>query len=194
MTPRLFVLCGTAALLLGGCESVSLDQPAPIVSRDRTPAATASAPVRPPAAPPLATPAASVPQAEAQPLAPPESIQALPLAPAGSAPASPASAPAPMAPAASAAAPAVAPAPAASAAAAASTLYVCGDRSAFRASFGDVSVTLTTALGVMQLQQTEAADGARYRNGELEVWFKGREATISNLDHPGSTLLCIEQR
>ncbi len=72
--------------------------------------------------------------------------------------------------------------------------YVCTDRTAFLAVFGDVSVMLSTTLGVIQLEQTLSADGARYSNGDLQVWFKGREATVTNLTHPGSKTLCIEQR
>ena len=72
--------------------------------------------------------------------------------------------------------------------------YICGDRTSFIASFGDVSVTLTTALGSVRLEQTVAADGARYANDSLVVWFKGREATVSHLPAPGASTLCVEQQ
>ena len=199
-------LAATAALgLLGGCETVSLNGPAPVV-------------VLHPAAAPASTPApvASVPAqpaAQAQGLQPTPGVEVQPLAPASAAslPAQPgASAPAPAASTASAAAAPAAPgaasapstpasAPAASASQPATlppgaVRYVCNDGTSFLASFGDVSVTMSTALGVLQLEQTVAADGARYANGEVQVWFKGRQATITNLRSPGSAVLCLEQR
>jgi len=195
MSMRLPILCTAAAALLGGCESVSLDQPAPIAWH-ALPAAAPSAPAVPaPAAPACSAPAAgeaaaSAPAAQAQPLAPPPPIEAQPLAPASS----PASAPASASAAAPASAPAPAPAASAASAASAATLFVCDDHSSFSATFDDVGATLSTAIGVVHLEQMVSADGARYRNGELEVWFKGREATIRNLDHAGSSLHCAEQR
>ena len=202
-------LLGT--VLLAGCETVSLNTPAPV---EVLPAASAALPPQSPAS---AASAAQAPAAQAQGLQASPGVQVLPLAPASAAslPALPASAASPAAPAASgAAAPAPAPAssaPASSAPAAASVpatpaslpasalppgavRYVCNDGTSFLASFGDVSVTMSTALGVMELEQTVAADGARYANGEVQVWFKGRQATITNLRSPGSQVLCLEQR
>ncbi len=202
-------LAAVAALgLLGGCETVSLNGPAPVVvlhpASAPAPAAAASAASVP------AQPAAQAqglqptPGVEVQPLAP-ASAASLPALPGASAPAAssaPFAASAPAAP--SAPAPASAPSlPASAPAASASqpqvlppgaTRYVCNDGTSFLASFGDVSVTMSTALGVLQLEQTVAADGARYANGEVQVWFKGRQATITNLRSPGSAVLCLEQR
>ena len=206
LVPRsALALAATAVLgLLGGCETVSLNGPAPVVALP-----PASAPASAPA------PVASVPAqpaAQAQGLQPAPGVEVQPLAPASAAslPAQPgASAPAPAASTASGVAPPAAPgaapasAPASAPAASASqplTLppgavrYVCNDGTSFLASFGDVSVTMSTALGVLQLEQTVAADGARYANGEVQVWFKGRQATITNLRSPGSAVLCLEQR
>ncbi len=198
-------LCGFA--LLAGCETVSLNTPAPIV-----PAQPASVPAAAPAAASAPSPSPLAIPAQAQGLQPAPSVVVQPLGPASAAslpqspvpPASGASTAtsAPPAPAASAAAAPAAPAAPASAAASApapsippgAVRYVCNDGSSFLASFGDVSVTLSTALGEVKLEQTVAADGARYANGEVQVWFKGRQATISNLSSPGSEVLCLEQR
>jgi membrane-bound inhibitor of C-type lysozyme len=209
---RTALLCA-CALALAGCDTVSLDQPAPIVSAPLTLPAPAPAPASAPASAPAA-PAAQAsallgaPSIAVQPLAPASAASAPAAAPA-SAPAStpagaasapltamarppqpPASAPsaagsAPLPPQAGASAPALPPGAA---------RYVCGDRTSFIASFGDVSVTLQTALGRIQLEQTVAADGARYANGDLVVWFKGREATVNNLLQPGTSTLCVEQQ
>jgi membrane-bound inhibitor of C-type lysozyme len=212
---RTALLCA-CALTLAGCDTVSLDQPAPIVNAPLTvPAQPAPAPA--PAAAPASVPAAQAsallgaPSIAVQPLAPasaasaPASAPALAPASAASAAAAAASAPltamarppqppastppaagsAPLPPQAGASAPALPPGAA---------RYVCGDRTSFIASFGDVSVTLQTALGRIQLEQTVAADGARYANGSLVVWFKGREATVNNLLQPGTSTLCVEQQ
>ncbi len=202
-------LAAAAALgLLGGCETVSLNGPAPVVVLH-----PASAPAPAPSVSPASVPAQPAAQAqglqptpgvEVQPLAP-ASAASLPALPGASAPAAssaPSSASAPAAPAGptGASAPALpASTPAASASQPAAmppgaTRYVCNDGTSFLASFGDVSVTMSTALGVLQLEQTVAADGARYANGEVQVWFKGRQATITNLRSPGSAVLCLEQR
>ncbi len=206
---RIALLCASA-MALAGCATVSLNQPAPVVTLPAPASAPASAPM-----PQAATPAAAASSAEAQPLSSQPGITVQPLAPsaaasAASGPASAASGPAgaASAPNATASAPTTAPGqppqPGASAPAAAASApaalppgavrYVCDDRSSFIASFGDVSVTLSTALSSIRLEQTVAADGARFANGNLVVWFKGREATVNNLSQPGSTTLCIEQR
>ncbi len=202
-------LAAVAALgLLGGCETVSLNGPAPVVVLH-----PASAPAPAPAASAASMPAQPAAQAqglqptpgvEVQPLAPASaaSLPALPGASAAAASSAPSSASSPAAPSAPAGAsapslPASAPAASASQPAAlppGATRYVCNDGTSFLASFGDVSVTMSTALGVLQLEQTVAADGARYANGEVQVWFKGRQATITNLRSPGSAVLCLEQR
>ncbi|MBU6440167.1 MAG: MliC family protein [Betaproteobacteria bacterium] len=209
--PRSALALGAAAALglLGGCETVSLNGPAPVVVLHPA-ASAASAPA--PAASVAAQPAAQAqglqptPGVEVQPLAP-ASAASLPAQPGASAPAAASAAPSASAPAgAAASAPpaASAPSPMASAPAPSASQplalppgavrYVCNDGTSFLASFGDVSVTMSTALGVLQLEQTVAADGARYANGEVQVWFKGRQATISNLRNPGSAVLCLEQR
>ncbi len=206
--PRLglaLAACGALALL-AGCETVSLNNPAPIVVLHPAPAsapAPAPATTPPPAAP--AAPAAQSqglqpePGVEVQPLAP-ASAASLPALPSASAPASmpaPASAPA-SAPALPGSAPASAPVSPASIPAAAvppgAVRYVCNDGTSFLASFGDVSVTMSTAFGVLTLEQTVAADGARYTNGQVQVWFKGRQATITRAQDPGNAVLCLEQR
>ncbi|MDE2120265.1 MAG: MliC family protein, partial [Betaproteobacteria bacterium] len=129
----------------------------------------------------------------------PASAASAPALPGASAPAGEASAPAP-APSAGYApslpGSAAAPVQAASAPAAppGAVRYVCNDGSSFLASFGDVSVTMSTALGVLTLDQTVAADGARYTNGQVQVWFKGRQATITRPQEPNYEVLCLEQR
>ena len=206
---RTALLCA-CALALAGCDTVSLNQPEPIVNAPLTvpapPAASAPAPTAAPASVPAAQASAllGAPSIAVQPLAPASAASAPAAAPAstpaGAAsapltamarpPQPPASAPsaagsAPLPPQAGASAPALPPGAA---------RYVCGDRTSFIASFGDVSVTLQTALGRIQLEQTVAADGARYANGDLVVWFKGREATVNNLLQPGTSTLCVEQQ
>lgn len=199
---------GAATLLLGACgTAVSLNEPPPIINIPMSkPAQPAPAPM--PAQP---APAASQPPAViAQPLQATPGIAVQPLGPASSPlpqasqPLPPASQPQPMAsaPAApmampgSAAQPPAQPAynPSAGPLPANAVRFVCNDGTSFIATFGDVSVTLSTALGVMKLEQTVAADGARYKNGDLQVWFKGRQATITNLTQAGSSTLCVEQR
>ena len=195
--------CGVAlaALVLAGCDTVPLNNPAPVVPLTPVPAAASTAAPRPHRVTPP-SPAASL--ATAQPLAPAPAINVQPLGPSpeASTAQAPASAPAPSASvpatpeeaASSASAPAAAASSAAPATPPDAVRYVCTDRTAFLAVFGDVSVSLSTTLGVIRLEQTLSADGARYSNGDLQVWFKGREATVTNLTHPGSKTLCIEQR
>ncbi|WP_231480697.1 MliC family protein [Thiomonas sp. FB-Cd] len=214
---RLGTVFGTVALaaLLAGCETaVPLNGPAPIVNIPMS-----APPARVPPAPrntysPPPAPSAQPPAAEAQPLQPTPGIAVQPLAP-ESAPL-----PAPLAPSSQAAppasgamappavsvyppvptAPAQQPMPSASGPQPSGPLpanavrFVCNDGTSFIATFGDVSVTLSTALGVVRLDQTVAADGARYKNGDLQVWFKGRQATVTNLTQAGGSALCVEQR
>ena len=214
---RLAAVFGTAVLtgLLAGCETpVSLNGPAPIVNIPMTaPPARLPPAVRNTYSPPPAS-SAQPPAAEAQPLQPTPGIAVQPLGPESG------PLPAPLAPSSQAApggtAPPVVsvypPAFASSAEPAPQTMppaassqpsgplpanavrFVCNDGTSFIATFGDVSVTLSTALGVVRLDQTVAADGARYKNGDLQVWFKGRQATVSNLTHAGATTLCVRQR
>ena len=68
--------------------------------------------------------------------------------------------------------------------------FVCADGSAFLAQFSEHAVTLRSALGELQLQQTLAADGARYVSGELELWFKGQQVTVSRA---GQQQICSAQ-
>jgi membrane-bound inhibitor of C-type lysozyme len=70
--------------------------------------------------------------------------------------------------------------------------FSCQDGSSFIATFGDVSVTLQTALGNLTLDQTVSADGARYRNSAFQVWFKGRQATVTNFLQNTNTV-CQQQ-
>ena len=204
---RWLAACGVTltALVLAGCDTVPLDNPAPVVPL--TPAPSGAPSVRAPRPLPVPSPRPQASQAMAQPLAPMPTFNVQPLGPApiASAPQATASTPAPAGsmpsvPSASAptAAASSASAPAAAASAPATPAdavrYVCTDRTAFLAVFGDVSVTLSTTLGVIRLEQTLSADGARYSDGDLQIWFKGREATVTNLTHPGSKTLCIEQR
>ena len=214
---RLGTVFGTVALaaLLAGCETpVSLNGPAPIVNIPMT-----APPARVPPAPrntysPPPAPSAQPPAAEVQPLQPTPGIAVQPLAPESAplpAPLTPSSQAAPpasgtMAPPAvsvyppASTAPAQQPMPPASSPQPSGPLpanavrFVCNDGTSFIATFGDVSVTLSTALGVVRLDQTVAADGARYKNGDLQVWFKGRQATVTNLTQAGGSALCVEQR
>ncbi|MGE0071932.1 MAG: MliC family protein [Thiomonas sp.] len=184
-------------LALGGCATpVDLNAPAP-VQQLSPPAPRVTVP--PSAYAPVA-PAAQPPASQAQPLAPSAPISVQPLGPAGVAPA--ASAPAasqyapvtpvapvsPAAPASSAQAPQM-PAPALPPGA---VRFNCQDGSSFVATFGDVSVTLQTALGNLTLDQTVSADGARYRNSAFQVWFKGRQATVTNFLQ-NTTTVCQQQ-
>ncbi len=214
---------GVATLLLAGCETaVSLNGPAPVVQLPMSPPVNTPPTPRNTYSPPPVT-SVQPPAAQVQPLQPTPGIAVQPLAPesAPSAPAAssadsttypPASAPASQ-PAFGSAYPPAAPsstptsqgsavqAPAAPVLTppsgplpANAVRYVCNDGTSFVATFGDVSVSLSTALGTVKLEQTVAADGARYKNGDLQVWFKGRQATVNNLTQAGSTTLCVEQR
>lgn len=169
-------------LALAGCATpVNLNQPVPVQQLNPpTPRVTV-----PPSTYAPVTPQA--PTSEAQPLAPSAPITVQPLGPAGLAPA----ASAPVAPA--------APAPEASAAQSSTPAlppgavrFSCQDGSSFIATFGDVSVTLQTALGNLTLDQTVSADGARYRNSAFQVWFKGRQATVTNFLQNTNTV-CQQQ-
>ncbi len=214
---------GVAALLLAGCETaVSLNGPAPVVQLPMSPPANTPPTPRNTYSPPPTT-SVQPPAAQVQPLQPTPGIAVQPLAPA-SAPSAPAASSAYSATYPAASAPVSQPAPglvyppaspasnppsqggAAQAPAspvftpqsgplpANAVRYVCNDGTSFVATFGDVSVNLSTALGTVKLEQTVAADGARYKNGDLQVWFKGRQATVNNLTQAGSTTLCVEQR
>lgn len=169
-------------LALAGCATpVNLNQPVPVQQLNPpTPRVTV-----PPSTYAPVTPQA--PTSEAQPLAPSAPITVQPLGPAGLAPA----ASAPVAPA--------APTPEASAAQSSTPAlppgavrFSCQDGSSFIATFGDVSVTLQTALGNLTLDQTVSADGARYRNSAFQVWFKGRQATVTNFLQNTNTV-CQQQ-
>lgn len=184
------VLAALGALALGGCAApVNLNQPAPVQQiSPPTPRVTVPpstyAPVVPQTPPP----------SEAQPLAPSAPITVQPLGPSGVAPS--ASAPgastyAPATPAASAPQAVTPPSPA-QALPPGAVRFACQDGSSFVATFGDVSVTLQTALGNLTLDQTVSADGARYRNSAFQVWFKGREATVTNFLQ-NTTTVCQQQ-
>uniref|UniRef100_E6PUX2 C-type lysozyme inhibitor domain-containing protein n=1 Tax=mine drainage metagenome TaxID=410659 RepID=E6PUX2_9ZZZZ len=214
---------GLATLLLAGCETaVSLNGPAPVVQVPMSPPVNTPPVPRNTYSPPP-TASVQPPAAQAQPLQPTPGIAVQPLAP-ESAPSAPAASSAYSATYPAASAPPGQPAPgsvyppaspssnppsqssAAQAPAAPvftpqsgplpanAVRYVCNDGTSFVATFGDVSVNLSTALGTVKLEQTVAADGARYKNGDLQVWFKGRQATVNNLTQAGSTTLCVEQR
>lgn len=183
-------LAATGLLILGGCATpVNLNQPVPV--ENITPPAPA------PSAPP-STYAPVVPQApppsEAQPIAPGAPITVQPLGP-QTAPAPSASMPATMPPPA-ASAPVQPPASASSRPSSAlppgGVRYLCEDGSSFVATYGDVSVTLITALGQLTLDQTVSADGARYRNSAFQVWFKGHDATVTNFLQNSNTI-CHQQ-
>ena len=190
-------------LALGGCATpVDLNTPVPVQQLNPpTPRVTvppsAYAPVTP------VTPAAQPPASQAQPLAPSAPITVEPLGPAGVAPAASAPAASQFAPVTPAAP--VSPAPPAASASSAqapqmaapvlppgAVRFNCQDGSSFIATFGDVSVTLQTALGNLTLDQTVSADGARYRNSAFQVWFKGRQATVTNFLQ-NTTTLCQQQ-
>lgn len=179
-------LVALGALTLAGCATpVNLNQPVPVQQLNPpTPRVTV-----PPSTYAPVTPQA--PQSEAQPLAPSAPITVQPLGPAGVAPAASAPAapqPAPLAP-----TPEVsAPQPSASALPPGAVRFNCQDGSSFIATFGDVSVTLQTALGNLTLDQTVSADGARYRNSAFQVWFKGRQATVTNFLQNTNTV-CQQQ-
>ena len=179
-------------LALGGCATpVNLNQPVPVqnITPVPTPSAPAStyAPVTPQAPPP----------SEARPIAPGAPITVQPLGP-QTAPMPAASSPAAINVPAPTPAPSTAPVPAPTPAPGASNLppgavrYSCEDGSSFVATYGDVSVTLITALGQLTLDQTVSADGARYKNSAFQVWFKGRDATVTNFLQ-NSTTTCHQQ-
>lgn len=184
---RLGAICAALGVLaLAGCATpVNLNPPVPVqqlnapVPRVTVPPST-YAPVTPQA-----------PTSEAQPLAPSAPITVQPLGPAGVAPAASAPgaqqyapvAPAPQASAPQQGAPALPPG---------AVRFSCQDGSSFIATFGDVSVTLQTALGNLTLDQTVSADGARYRNSAFQVWFKGRQATVTNFLQNTNTV-CQQQ-
>lgn len=183
---------GAAALgvlTLAGCATpVDLNQPVPVQQLN---------PPAPRVTVPPSTYAPVVPQAptsQAQPLAPSAPITVQPLGPAGVAPA----ASAPASPGASQSAPAAAapeesaPQQAAPALPPGAVRFNCQDGTSFVATFGDVSVTLQTALGNLTLDQTVSADGARYRNSAFQVWFKGRQATVTNFLQ-NTTTVCQQQ-
>lgn len=185
-----------ALLALSGCATpVDLNPPAPVQQLSPpAPRVTVPPSTYAPVTPQPTSP--QPPTSQAQPLAPAAPISVQPLGPTGVAPA----ASAPTAPQGSAYAPA---APAASAPAASvlpqfpalppgAVRFVCQDGSSFVATFGDVSVTLQTALGNLTLDQTVSADGARYRNSAFQVWFKGREATVTNFLQ-NTTTVCQQQ-
>jgi membrane-bound inhibitor of C-type lysozyme len=185
-----------ALLALSGCATpVDLNPPAPVQQLNPpAPRVTVPPSTYAPVTPQPTSP--QPPTSQAQPLAPAAPISVQPLGPTGVAPA----ASAPTAPQGSAYAPA---APAASAPAASAlpqfpalppgaVRFVCQDGSSFVATFGDVSVTLQTALGNLTLDQTVSADGARYRNSAFQVWFKGRQATVTNFLQ-NTTTVCQQQ-
>ncbi|MGC8702220.1 MAG: MliC family protein [Thiomonas sp.] len=177
-------------LTLAGCATpVSLNQPVPVQQLN---------PLTPRVTVPPSTYAPVTPQAptsEAQPLAPSAPITVQPLGPAGIAPAT--NAP-PQSPSPSQFAPTVpapegsAPQQGAPALPPGAVRFNCQDGSSFIATFGDVSVTLQTALGNLTLDQTVSADGARYRNSAFQVWFKGRQATVTNFLQNTNTV-CQQQ-
>jgi membrane-bound inhibitor of C-type lysozyme len=184
---RLGAVCAAlGALALAGCATpVNLNQPVPVQQLNPpTPRVTV-----PPSTYAPVTPQA--PTSQAQPLAPSAPITVQPLGPAGVAPAASAPAASQWAPAAP--APEVsAPQPGAPALPPGAVRFNCQDGSSFIATFGDVSVTLQTALGNLTLDQTVSADGARYRNSAFQVWFKGRQATVTNFLQNTNTV-CQQQ-
>lgn len=188
---RLGAVCAAlGALALAGCATpVNLNQPVPVQQLNPpTPRVTVPPSTYAPAAP-------QAPTSQAQPLAPSAPITVQPLGPAGVAPA--ASAPAtsqfaPLAPAPEVSAPQSAQQPSAPALPPGAVRFNCQDGSSFIATFGDVSVTLQTALGNLTLDQTVSADGARYRNSAFQVWFKGRQATVTNFLQNTNTV-CQQQ-
>ncbi len=173
-------------LALAGCATpVSLNQPVPVQQLNPpTPRVTVPPSTYAPVAP-------QAPTSETQPLAPSAPITVQPLGPAGVAPAASAPTTSQFAPAVS--APEVsAPQQGAPALPPGAVRFNCQDGSSFVATFGDVSVTLQTALGNLTLDQTVSADGARYRNSAFQVWFKGRQATVTNFLQNTNTV-CQQQ-
>ena len=176
------------ALALAGCASpVNLNAPVPVQQLNPpTPRVTVPPSTYAPVTP---QPTPQPPQSEAQPLAPSAPITVQPLGPSGVAPAASApvatmpAAPAPNESAPQTSAPALPPG---------AVRFNCQDGSSFIATFGDVSVTLQTALGNLTLDQTVSADGARYRNSAFQVWFKGRQATVTNFLQNTNTV-CQQQ-
>ncbi len=188
---RLGAVCAAlGALALAGCATpVNLNQPVPVQQLNPpTPRVTV-----PPSTYAPVTPQA--PTSQAQPLAPSAPITVQPLGPAGVAPAANAPAAsqfAPAVPAPAVSAPQSAQQPSAPALPPGAVRFNCQDGSSFIATFGDVSVTLQTALGNLTLDQTVSADGARYRNSAFQVWFKGRQATVTNFLQNTNTV-CQQQ-
>ena len=183
-------LAALGALALAGCASpVNLNAPVPVQQLNPpTPRVTVPPSTYAPVTP---QPTPQPPQSEAQPLAPSAPITVQPLGPSGVAPA--ASAPMATMPAAPAPAPnESAPQSSAPALPPGAVRFNCQDGSSFIATFGDVSVTLQTALGNLTLDQTVSADGARYRNSAFQVWFKGRQATVTNFLQNTNTV-CQQQ-
>lgn len=173
-------------LALAGCATpVSLNQPVPVQQLNPpTPRVTVPPSTYAPVAP-------QAPTSETQPLAPSAPITVQPLGPAGVAPAASAPTTSQFAPAVP--APEVsAPQQGAPALPPGAVRFNCQDGSSFVATFGDVSVTLQTALGNLTLDQTVSADGARYRNSAFQVWFKGRQATVTNFLQNTNTV-CQQQ-
>jgi len=167
---RLGASCAALGVLaLAGCATpVNLNQPVPVQQLN---------PPAPRVTVPPSTYAPVTPQAptsQAQPLAPSAPITVQPLGPA---------VPAPEASAPQQSVPALPPG---------AVRFNCQDGSSFIATFGDVSVTLQTALGNLTLDQTVSADGARYRNSAFQVWFKGRQATVTNFLQNTNTV-CQQQ-
>ena len=181
-------LAALGALTLAGCASpVNLNAPVPVQQLNPpTPRVTVPPSTYAPVTP---QPTPQPPQSEAQPLAPSAPITVQPLGPSGVAPAASApvatmpAAPAPNESAPQSSAPALPPG---------AVRFNCQDGSSFIATFGDVSVTLQTALGNLTLDQTVSADGARYRNSAFQVWFKGRQATVTNFLQNTNTV-CQQQ-
>ncbi|MGC8808514.1 MAG: MliC family protein [Thiomonas sp.] len=188
---RLGASCAALGVLaLTGCATpVNLNQPVPVQQLNPpTPRVTV-----PPSTYAPVTPQA--PTSEAQPLAPSAPITVQPLGPAGIAPATnaPSQSPSPSQFAPAAPAPeGSAPQQGAPALPPGAVRFNCQDGSSFIATFGDVSVTLQTALGNLTLDQTVSADGARYRNSAFQVWFKGRQATVTNFLQNTNTV-CQQQ-
>jgi membrane-bound inhibitor of C-type lysozyme len=186
---RLGASCAALGVLaLAGCATpVNLNQPVPVQQLN---------PPAPRVTVPPSTYAPVTPQAptsQAQPLAPSAPITVQPLGPAGIAPAAnvPSQSTSQFAPAVP--APEVsAPQQSVPALPPGAVRFNCQDGSSFIATFGDVSVTLQTALGNLTLDQTVSADGARYRNSAFQVWFKGRQATVTNFLQNTNTV-CQQQ-
>lgn len=181
-------LAALGALSLAGCATPVNLNPSVPVQQLNAPTPRETAP--PSTYAPVTPQTTQQPQSEAQPLAPSSPITVQPLGPSGVAPAAsaPGAAAAPSSPAQAESAPP----------SSASTLppgavrFNCQDGSSFIATFGDVSVTLQTALGNLTLDQTISADGARYRNSAFQVWFKGRQATVTNFLQNTNTV-CQQQ-